>query len=126
MTSQSLQQPGRTFRQKIDDICGPDNSCLWDWSVEPICDAIRVIYNELPDDDWPRYYLVQHVFQARAMFLASERFKDFLKEYEAFNDDFIDEVAWDSKLWEWKKANRGHLRATRGRGRGRGGHFSSK
>ena len=109
---------GRAFRQRIDYLCGHKCSGLHGSIDEKICKAIQIIYEDLSDDAWPRFYLVQQIFKSRAKFLGNERFKGFLKDYEPFSNDFIEEMAWDSKMWEWRSANRNRNSGSRGRGRG--------
>ena len=113
------EEAGNVFRHKVDYLCSPEFPGLYgDTSnAEDICKAIRIIHEDLPDDTWSCFYLVQHVFQARAAFLSNEKFKAFLNKYEAFGNAFIDEIAWDSKTWEWRRTNRYGSGCNRGRGR---------
>ena len=121
MVPELQAKAGESFREKVNYICGDSyQKNVWGdvETDEVIFNAIRFIYEELPDDDWTRFYLVQHMFQARAKFLSCEKFKEFLKDHEGFGSDFIEELAWDSKLWEWRRECRNHSRPYRGRGRG--------
>ena len=116
-------EAGRAFRDKVDYICEAfptlDEICM-----NMFYNAIKMVYNELPDDDWPRWYLIQHIFQSRANFLSDDRFKDFLKDHETLNDDFIEEVAFDSKMEEWRKHCREQSQKRKGSKRGSSTYFT--
>ena len=95
-------QAGQAFRDKVDYIC-EEFPIDDDIRMDAFYNAIKTVYEELSDDDWPRWYLVQHIFHSRARFLPDGQFKNFLKGNPALYGDFIDEVAFDSKMWEWRK-----------------------
>ena len=93
------------FHSKLEWLC--ESETYWEWDTkERILEAIEIIYEELSDTDWLRYYFVQTVFKHRSIFLPHEWFRDSLKDRPAFSEDFINELAWDSKIWEWRKACR--------------------
>ena len=98
------KKAGESFRNKVDALC--EDESTWNWSSESerwISEAIEITYGELLDTDWPRWYLVQKLYKSRAGLLQQAWFKYLLQNHQPFNEDFINEMAWESKIWKWRK-----------------------
>ena len=101
------EKAGQSFREKVDYLCYEWDGC--DYKIRDLNDlwnAVQIIYDDLSDDDWPRWYIVQGIFDARAKFLAKDEFRKTLRDNKAFNDDIFSELAYDSKVWKWRKSEK--------------------
>ena len=90
------EKAGEAFRDKVDGICEDAKNLGW-CNLYELCisEAIEIVYGELSDTHWPRWYLVQKLYKRRAEFLQEAWFKDLLQHCPEFNKDFINEMAWE-------------------------------